>query len=606
MAGGELEKEATVSHNKTEQLPENLPHEGNNGSGNEPHATTAPLLGQKSPGVQRIEAITPYFTLWDRIFLFFGIFLIAYAYGLDGTIRYTYQAHATASYQTHSLLATVNVLRGVIAAAAQPTAAKIADVFGRGELIVVTIFFYILGTIVEASATGVKAFCAGAVFYQIGYTTIMLLVEVLIADLTSLRSRLIFSYIPALPFLINTWVSGDITSLVMAKSNWQWGIGMWAIIYPVCCIPLLLSLYIVHRRAKKAGALAGYKSPYQLYGGRKLVTAIFWQLDVIGIVLLIAVFALVLVPFTIAGGVVTQWKTAKVIAPLVIGVLLIPVWVFWEMKSPHPMIPFRLLKDRAVWGALGIAVSLNTAWYLQGDFLYTVLVVGFDESIKSATRITSLYSFASVLTGCAVGLAVFKVRRLKAFIVAGTLLFLVAFGLLIQFRGGKGGSSHSGIVGAQVLLGIAGGMFPYPAQASIQATTKHEHVAVITGLYLASYHIGSALGNSISGALWNQVLPNTLANHLGNQTLAAQIYGDPFTFAAANPVGTPNRDATMLAYRHIQRLLCITGICLAVLIISFSLVLRDPVLGKEQSLPDAEKYSSDDESASDVPAAPKA
>lgn len=111
---------------------------------------------------------------------------------------------------------------------------------------------------------------------------------------------------------------------------------------------------------------------------------------------------------------------------------------------------------------------------MQGDFLYTVLVVAFDESVKSATRITSLYSFSSVLTGLTLGLIVFKVRRLKPFIVAGTCLFMVAFGLLIHFRGGAGSASHSGIIGAQICLGIAGGMFPYPAQASIQAATKHE------------------------------------------------------------------------------------------------------------------------------------
>jgi SIT family siderophore-iron:H+ symporter-like MFS transporter len=31
----------------------------------------------------------------------------------------------------------------------------------------------------------------------------MLLVEVLIADITSTRSRLLFSYIPALPFIVS-------------------------------------------------------------------------------------------------------------------------------------------------------------------------------------------------------------------------------------------------------------------------------------------------------------------------------------------------------------------------------------------------------------------
>lgn len=87
------------------------------------------------------------------------------------------------------------------------------------------------------------------------------------------------------------------------------------------------------------------------------------------------------------------------------------------------------------------------------------------------------------------------------------------------------------------------------------------------------------------------MLPQKLQETVGNATLAQEIYGDPFTFIIDNPMGTPNRDAAVDAYREIQRLLCITGICLAVPIIGFSLVLRDPRLGKEQSLPDAEGES---------------
>jgi MFS transporter, SIT family, siderophore-iron:H+ symporter len=52
------------------------------------------ILGKKSPGVQRIEAISAHFTLVDRVLVFFGVFLIAYAYGLDGITRYTYQVRS--------------------------------------------------------------------------------------------------------------------------------------------------------------------------------------------------------------------------------------------------------------------------------------------------------------------------------------------------------------------------------------------------------------------------------------------------------------------------------------------------------------------------------
>ncbi|PWY96724.1 MFS general substrate transporter [Aspergillus sclerotioniger CBS 115572] len=544
-----------------------------------------------SPGVKRIEVLSSYLWNIDRVFLFSGIFLVAYVYGLDGQVRGTYQPYATASYGSHSLLSSIDILRAVIAAAAQPTAAKVADVFGRVELILVSIVFYTIGTIVEASSNTVEQFAAGAVLYQIGYTAIILLVEVLVADITSLRSRLLFSYIPALPFLVNTWISGNVTGAVLGTTTWRWGVGMFAIIYPICTIPLLVTLCIVHRRAKSSGALDDIRSSFRTLGAYRLAKELFWYLDVIGIVLLIAFLALILVPFTIAGGLASQWKTAKIIAPLVVGLCCIPVWVIWEKTCKHPMVPFKLLKDRAVWGALGIALMLNTAWVLQGEYLYTVLIVSFDESITSATRIRSLYSFASVITGFLLGFVVFKVRRLKPFIVGGTLLFMVAFGILIYYRGGPTSSSHSGIIGGQVLLGIAGGLFPYPAQASIQAATKHEHLAVVTGLFLACYNVGSALGGSISGAIWTQVLPGELNSRLGNATLAAQAYADPFTFSATYPMGTPDRDAVVAAYKSTQRLLCITGICLTVPLVAFSLCTRNMVLTKEQSFTNAEEDS---------------
>ena len=117
---------------------------------------------------------------------------------------------------------------------------------------------------------------------------------------------------------------------------------MFAIIYPVCAIPLIVVLFIVHRRAKKSGALESYKSSLQLLGKRQLALELFWHLDIVGNILLIAMLACILVPFTLAGGVTAQWKTAKVIAPLVIGVLLIPVWIFWERTCQHPMLPFKV------------------------------------------------------------------------------------------------------------------------------------------------------------------------------------------------------------------------------------------------------------------------
>lgn len=553
----------------------------------------------KSAGVRRIEAITSVMTLYDRIFIFCGIFLVAYAYGLDGTLRYAYQPYATASFDNHSLLATINVVRAVIAAAAQPTSAKIADIFGRVELICLSVFFYVIGTIIEATATNMETFAGGNVIYQVGYTMIMLLLMVVIGDVTSTRARLLFSYIPALPFIINTWVSGNISEAVLGATTWHWGIGMWAIIYTVCSLPLIVALTIVGRRAKKRGLLVGYNSHWKTLGPRNFFIDLFWRLDTIGVILVIAMFALILVPLTLAGGFgdpKEQWRQAKIIAPLVIGICVIPFFVIWELKAPHPLVPFKLMRDRAVWGPLGLACLLNFAWYMQGDYLYSVLVIAFDFDIALATRVTSFYSFFSVITGFILGFIVFKVRRLKMFIVAGTVLFLVAFGLLIRYRGDVSDSSRAGVIGAQVLLGIAGGMFPYPAQASLQTELRHEHLAVMTGIYLALYNIGSALGGAVSGAIWTQVLPGELSKRLDpiNGTLAELTYADPFAMAIEYPVGTEERTGIIESYKHAQKILTIVGICLCVPLIAFSFVLRNPLLTDKQNL--VENWESGSES----------
>ncbi|CAI6332394.1 unnamed protein product [Periconia digitata] len=559
--------------------------------------STRGLTGRKSPGVLRIEALSRHISSLDRVFIFIGVFLIAYAYGLDGTLRFTYQPNATDKFKNHSLLSTVNVVRAVIAAATQPTTAKIADVFGRVEMMVVSILFYVAGTIVEATSDNVEAFAAGAFLYQVGYTSIVLLLEIVVADTTSLRSRLFFSYVPATPFIINAWVSGDVGKAVLAHSNWRWGIGMWCIIYPVCALPLLMSLTWVTWKAYKSGDLARHKTPLQLWGWRRLAVGLFWQIDAIGLLLLIAATGLILTPLTLAGGqqavdvgLAASWSTGRILAPLIAGVLCVPAFILWEQHAPHPLLPFHLVKDRAVWGALGIGCILNFAYTCQSDYLFTVLRVGFNESDKSATRISSLYSFASVITGVLLGLVVYRVRRLKPFILVGTCLYMAAFGLLIHFRGGADQTDHKGIVGAQVMLGTAGGLFPYPAQASIQAATKHEHVAIVTGLYLASYNIGSALGNTVSGAIWTQVLPREFKQRIANSTEAHAWYAQPLAYIAKYPPGTPNRDTVIEVYKDVQRLMCIVGICLCVLLILFACVLRNPFLTDDQSFPGAEEH----------------
>jgi hypothetical protein len=72
-----------------------------------------------SPGVARIEATTEHLTTANRACILFGVLLAAWAYGLDSTLRTTFQPLAVDGLHAHSMLATVTVTRAVIGAAAQ-------------------------------------------------------------------------------------------------------------------------------------------------------------------------------------------------------------------------------------------------------------------------------------------------------------------------------------------------------------------------------------------------------------------------------------------------------------------------------------------------------
>lgn len=543
---------------------------------------------EKSRGIRRVEIISSQYGKVGKFVVFFCLFLVGYSYGLDSSVRYQFQSFAQSSYGTHSLIATINIATSVIAVAAQPFYARLSDVFGRAELLSICILFYVVGTILESQARNASIYAGGAVIFQFGYTGILLMVQLLCGDFSLLNWRLLASLIPVTPFIINTWISGNLVSAVGSK--WSWGIAMWAIIFPVVCTPLMLCLTHMHYRASKSGQLAELRnedSHYKRLGLYGFLKYLFFKLDIVGLFLLVAVLALILVPFTLAGGVTAEWGKAKIIAPLCVGFCLIPVFIYWENYTKTPFIPFHLLKDRGVWAALGVGSMSSWIWYMQGDYMFTVLVVAVNESFTSATRINSLYSFVSVLTGTIFGFVVAKVRYLKPFIVGSALIWFVSMGMLIHFRGGT--SSRDGIIAALCLMGFGAGFLTYPAQSSIQSNTNHENMAVVTSLYFSSFYIGSALGNTISGAIWTQVLPSKISaefTQFSNSTLVKYAYGSPFEFVVDYPWGTPERDALVIAYQHVQRLLLITGTCLCIPFLIFALMLRNPRLASVQNLYD--------------------
>ncbi|KAG7661809.1 uncharacterized protein J8A68_004665 [[Candida] subhashii] len=563
------------------------------------HTTT------KSIGIRRAELLnSQYSCIFSKVCFFISIFFVAYTYSIDGTIRGNLQYYATSSYSQHSLFTTVKVIQSVISAAAQPTYARLSDRFGRLELTVVSIVFYAVGTVIESQAYDINRFAGGAVLYQAGYSGIIIMLQIVLADFSDLNWRLAASFVPALPFIINAWAGGNMMEQFLAHHSWQWGIGMWAFIFPLSCVPLLICLVHMIVKARKtpewkdlneeAKANAGH-SKLSIKYWTKLSVELFWELDIAGILFIIVILGFILVPFTIAGGIKSTWAKGSTIAPLVIGFVLIPAFIVWEAKfSRFPVMPLALMKDRGVWSAMFIAILIDWIWYMPNDFMYTVLIVGMNASVKAATRITYLYSFVSVIVGPLLGLLVTRVRRLKGFIIFGCACWSISLGILLHFRGDNNGVESqkylNGVIGGLCLMGFGAGFFTYSTQVSISTVTNHEYMSVIISLYLASYNVGAAIGASVSGAIWTNKMPSVILGKMeqmgvSNATaLATEAYGDPFGFIIDNVWGSTPRMAVVLSYAEVQRYLCIAGLVLCFPLLTFTFFLRDHRLDSVQSL----------------------
>ena len=227
--------------------------------------------------------------------------------------------------------------------------AKIANVFGRLEAFTLSVFLYIVGYIQMAGSNNVRTFASAQIFYAAGSTGLQILQQIFIADTSDLLNRALFSSLPDIPFLITVWIGAPIAQNLLGRTSWRWGYGIWTIVLPVAFMPLALALFLNMRKAAKQRLLPS--SPWagvSVAGGSK---NLWYELDIMGLLLLSAAISLILLPLTLAARANGGWQNASMIAMIVIGCVCLVVFPLWESSSklaPRPFLSLRLLTNRTV------------------------------------------------------------------------------------------------------------------------------------------------------------------------------------------------------------------------------------------------------------------
>lgn len=151
---------------------------------------------------------------------------------------------------------------------------------------------------------------------------------------------------------------------------------------------------------------------------------------------------------------------------------------------------------------------------------------------------------------------------------------LVGTAILIPLRQP---STHVGVLAmTQVLIGLGSGFFTACAQLAVMVPVTHQEVAVVIAIWGMFGSIGAAVGSAIAGGIWNNVMPEQIYDRLpeGSKNVSSVVFGD-IAYQIVYEDGTPEREAIVGSYAHVQRLIVITGTAIMPLCLAAIWVWKD-------------------------------
>ncbi|KZV71867.1 hypothetical protein PENSPDRAFT_650291 [Peniophora sp. CONT] len=525
----------------------------------------------QSKGVNKIEALRAAAKTspsGKRMLVVIGVcvWIAAFAYAIQGSTSYNYSVWATSSFQNHSTgLSALLVATSIIGSVCKPFLAKFSDIFGRTSTYFMGTLLYLMGFVIISQSPTLAAYIIGNVFATLGGTTVDFMNSVIVADLTDLQWRGFYTSLLSVPYLITPWFTADIVEHLGTTNNWRWGYGMYAIILPVSTLPVIGALMWLNFRAKKLGIHPAVEQAAAAEAGVETVSqaptvplgqrikSVIDELDAFGLILLGFGWSLFLLPFSLESGAKGGWSNPSMIAMIVVGILCLIAYVFFErFASPLPSFPRRILRNKTFMMCIVIDFMYELAGYFEILYLSSYTYIVSSWSLEGWTY----YSNTLTLSLCAFGVVAGAIQRYthryKALQVSGLCIKIIAYGLLISPSGKTATTSTGMLVASQVLTGMGGAFSVIGSQVAAQASVPHQDMTLVMALLSLWSSVGASIGSAIGSVMWAQWMPGNLREFLPasvNDTQVAEFYAD-ITLIRAYDFNDPVRQGAIEAYRH--------------------------------------------------------
>jgi hypothetical protein len=343
-----------------------------------------------------------------------------------------------------------------------------------------------IGAIIFGVGKSMNVLIIGRAVQGVGGGGLEALSEIILTDMTTLKERPL--WIGILGFV---WAAGSVMGPLVGAVfsefvSWRWigWINLPLLGVAIVLIPPFLTLQHIKSSMKaKLRALDWIGIPLFIAGMTTFIIALTW------------------------GGVLFPWQSWKTIFPLILGIVLLGVFVWWESKQSEPMIPYRIFANKT--GTIAIVAALLHGIILFGVLFYIPIyfegVIG-DKPLAGSVEALAL-SLTVTLFAIGAAFAIDYVRKYCWAVWIGWSLTTVGMGLMSLLDVDSNQATRTGL---QIVGGIGLGIL-YPALSiPMQAAVQVDDNGLAIGTFVFARQLGAVIGLAIGSAIFTNLFRGAL------------------------------------------------------------------------------------------------
>jgi MFS family permease len=398
----------------------------------------------------------------------------------------------------------------------QPALASISEVFGRQPLVYLSLILFTFGSLLCAIAHNVTVLLIGRCIQGIGGGGIITMTQVIYADIVPLRLRPKYLAIVQAAWAIGMlWIGcqpksrlimaegtmiGPVTGGVLCdRTTWRW---IFILNFPFCGLGFICTFLFVRLKAVS-----------QLTFSQKLQ-----KTDWIGTILLTGGLVSLLIGLS-WGGHPYAWSSARTISPIVVGIIAIIAFAFWQRHiAPTSLLPLSLFWCRSAVAAyycalthglvvsdnlhpteeLGVRLLINKKVFV-GMYYFPFYLMSILGANSTQAGVDQFPALVCVLPGSIIVAALItRLGRFRWAIWGGWAIITLGSGLFQLF-----GEHTTTAVWATVIAirGIGTGMVLTSVNVGVQAISKSEDAPMAASMYGFFRSLGMPLGVAVSTIL---------------------------------------------------------------------------------------------------------